>query len=90
MSVTRQLLCQECGFGLLMASRDVWRHAIIQLCGCRPAQFVEETKQADRVAPWAIVWSVLATAVLGSSFLFTLLFCVQVRPPTSHSPMWLP
>ena len=46
---------------------------------CRPAQFAEETKGADRVVPRGIVWSVVGTAVLGSSYLLTLLFCIQVR-----------
>ena len=49
------------------------------LLACRPAQFAEETKGADRVVPRGIVWSVVGTAVLGSSYLLTLLFCIQVN-----------
>ena len=45
----------------------------------RPAQFAEETKRADRVVPWGIVLSVVGTAVLGFSYLLTLLFCIQAR-----------
>lgn len=44
-----------------------------------PAQFAEETKRADRVVPWGIVLSVVGTAVLGFSYLLTLLFCIQAR-----------
>ena len=43
---------------------------------CRAAQFAEETKRADWVVPWGIVLSVLGTAILGSSYLLTLLFCI--------------
>lgn len=47
---------------------------------CRPAQFVEETKKGDTVAPRAIVLSVLATAVFGFAYVLSLLFCIQVCP----------
>ena len=64
----------------------------------RPSQFAEETKRADRVVPWCIIWSVLGTALLGTSFLLTLMFCIQVlavrfvRPHTqnlSSAGFWL-
>ena len=45
---------------------------------CRPAQFAEETRKADRVVPWGIIWSVVAQAFLGMSYLIVLLFCIQV------------
>lgn len=44
----------------------------------RPAQFAEETKKADRVVPQGIIWSVIATAFLGMSYILVLLYCVQV------------
>lgn len=53
----------------------------VRLWGCllrRPAQFAEETKRADRVVPWGIIWSVVATAFLGMSYIVALLYCVQV------------
>lgn len=46
---------------------------------CRPAQFAEETKKADKVVPRGIVWSVIGTAILGWTFLLSLLTCIQVR-----------
>ncbi len=49
----------------------------------RPAQFAEETKRADKVVPWGIVLSVVGTAVLGFSYLLTLLFCIQARGPAA-------
>ena len=64
-----------------------WRPRTHALCNrhsaCRPAQFAEETKRADRVVPHGVVWSVVGTAVLGSSFLLTLLFCIQVQKTKS-------
>ncbi|CAL8466364.1 g5900 [Coccomyxa elongata] len=42
-----------------------------------PAQFVEETKKGDTVAPRAIVLSVLTTAVFGFAYVLSLLFCIQ-------------
>ena len=45
-----------------------------------PAQFAEETKDAARNVPWAIVLSVVATALCGGFHLAALLFSVQVRP----------
>lgn len=45
-----------------------------------PAQFAEETRNAARTVPWAIVTSVIATALCGGLHLAALLFSVQVRP----------
>lgn len=45
---------------------------------CRPAQFAEETRRADRVCPWAIVWSVVCTAIFGLAYVLALLFSIQV------------
>ncbi|KAK9902676.1 hypothetical protein WJX75_002307 [Coccomyxa subellipsoidea] len=42
-----------------------------------PAQFAEETRRADRVCPWAIVWSVVCTAIFGSAYVLALLFSIQ-------------
>ena len=45
-----------------------------------PAQFAEETRDAARIVPWAMVTSVVATALCGGLHLAALLFSVQVRP----------
>ncbi|KAK9902829.1 hypothetical protein WJX75_007746 [Coccomyxa subellipsoidea] len=42
-----------------------------------PAQFAEETRRADRVCPWAIVWSVVCTAIFGLAYVLALLFSIQ-------------
>ncbi|KAK9902831.1 hypothetical protein WJX75_007886 [Coccomyxa subellipsoidea] len=42
-----------------------------------PAQFVEETRSADRVAPRAIVLSVCCTTVFGFAYVLALLFSIQ-------------
>ncbi len=42
-----------------------------------PAQFAEETRNAARNVPWAIVTSVVATALCGGLHLAALLFSVQ-------------
>ncbi len=46
--------------------------------GGRPVQFAEETKQADKTVPRAIMISILCTAVLGFCYVVALLFCIQV------------
>ncbi len=43
-----------------------------------PAQFAEETRAAARTVPWAIVMSVIATALCGGLHIASLLFSVQV------------
>lgn len=48
---------------------------------CRPAQFAEETKRADKTVPRAIILSVLVCGGLGFTYLLTILFCIQVPPP---------
>jgi hypothetical protein len=43
-----------------------------------PAQFAEETRAAAKNVPWAIVTSVIATALCGGLHIASLLFSVQV------------
>ena len=45
----------------------------------RPTLLAEETRRADVIAPYAIIWSVVTSAVLGMGFLLVVLFCIQVR-----------
>ena len=53
------------------------------LCSCAgyeaPTQFAEETHNASRNIPWAIVLSVVATSLCGGLHIASLLFSVQVR-----------
>ena len=44
-----------------------------------PAQFAEETRDAARNVPWAMVTSVVVTALCGGLHLAAILFSVQVR-----------
>jgi hypothetical protein len=53
---------------------------------CRPAQFAEETRRADKTVPRAIVLSVLVCGALGFSYLLTILFCIQARAFPLLSP----
>lgn len=52
-----------------------------------PAQFAEETKNADVAVPHGIVWSVVANFGLGLSYMLTLLFCIQVHVPSCLLPV---
>ena len=51
-----------------------------------PAQFAEETRNAARNVPWAIVLSVVATAFCGGLHLAALLFSIQVRSRLPAEP----
>ncbi|KAK9909069.1 hypothetical protein WJX75_006719 [Coccomyxa subellipsoidea] len=42
-----------------------------------PTLLAEETRRADVIAPYAIIWSVFTSAVLGMGFLLVVLFCIQ-------------
>ena len=53
-----------------------------------PAQFAEETRDAARNVPWAIVTSVVATALCGGLHLAALLFSVQVRSRPFAYSIW--
>ena len=55
----------------------------------RPTLLAEETRRADVIAPYAIIWSVVTSAVLGMGFLLVVLFCIQVcsRPLLNVSNM---
>ncbi|BDA48244.1 Amino-acid permease BAT1 homolog [Coccomyxa sp. Obi] len=47
------------------------------ICSQGPVQFAEETKQADKTVPRAIMISIFCTAVLGFGYIVALLFCIQ-------------
>ncbi|CAL8465981.1 g5517 [Coccomyxa elongata] len=47
------------------------------ICSQGPVQFAEETKQADKTVPRAIMVSIFCTAVLGFGYIVALLFCIQ-------------
>jgi hypothetical protein len=44
---------------------------------CRPSQFAEETKQADKVVPWGFVIGAALTTVMGFGFVLVVFHCVQ-------------
>lgn len=45
---------------------------------CRPSQFAEETKQADKVVPWGIVLTTALNGTFGLAYIISILFCIQV------------
>ena len=57
-----------------------------------PAQYSEETRNAAKNVPWAIVLSVVATALCGGLHIASLLFSVQVcsawRQCKTHRLLW--
>jgi len=50
-------------------------HAHVRRCG----HMSEETKSADRSAPWGIVLAIGTSAVVGWGYILALLFSIQVR-----------
>lgn len=51
---------------------------------CRPAQWAEETKRADRTVPWAIMISIVGTSILGLAYMISILFCIEASHPCAH------
>lgn len=43
----------------------------------------EETKSADRSAPWGIILAIGTSAVVGWGYILALLFSIQVQPLTT-------
>ena len=52
-------------------------------CLCRPAQFAEETKRADRNVPCGMVTAVICEAGLGLAFTLAFFFSLPVRARAS-------
>ena len=46
---------------------------------CRPAQFAEETKRADKNVAYGLITSTILEAVMGLAFVLSFLFCLPVR-----------